>query len=320
MSEWPLEPTEQETDEPATPAEEAPEHPRGPRIWAAVWARFLRSPSIRMAVGAVVTVAIAVAGAFGVAGVQRPVPTAAVTASSAPVTGPAVVETAGHAAALPPAPAPGATTPLAAEPTRTAEGLSVSAKPVVVAGTTAAAAPKAVTYAAIAGIGCTGAGTSYAHYGWFKAGNGGWWTLAQGSTREGGCGGQFDDMPLSGQVHVDTAGQAMVFGFRVGGAAQTCALDFYVPTSPSARDVVVHPVHFAVLTGTGVDSPVYTSPAGDRFLSQRDHHESWLSLGSYPVRNGTIGIKITNRGSPYGYPVSDPHVAGGAVRASCVAA
>jgi hypothetical protein len=43
-------------------------------------------------------------------------------------------------------------------------------------------------------------------------------------------------------------------------------------------------------------------------------------MGSYPLRNGAIGVKLTGRGLQYGYPVSDPHIAGGAVRARCHAA
>jgi hypothetical protein len=50
-----------------------------------------------------------------------------------------------------------------------------------------------VTFTEFAGLGRTAAGTSYAHYGWFKDGNSGWWTLAEGSTHDGGCDG--DEMP-----------------------------------------------------------------------------------------------------------------------------
>ncbi|SDT09735.1 hypothetical protein SAMN04489716_2497 [Actinoplanes derwentensis] len=202
-------------------------------------------------------------------------------------------------------------------------------------GTTATTKPatavvaKKVTYSAIAGLGCTGAGTSYTRHGWFKDGKGGWWTLASGSTTTGGCNGQFDDMPTSADANAATPGRAMVFGFQTGAGAQSCALDLYVPVSPTVpttadpgqgrRDVIVNPVHIAVLTGTGLNSTAYSSPSGARTVSQASNHGSWVSLGSYPVSNGTIGVKITDRGIPWGYPVTDPHIAGGAVRAKCMA-
>lgn len=187
------------------------------------------------------------------------------------------------------------------------------------AAATSPAAPKAavVTYDAIAGLGCTGKGTSYSNHGWFKNGDAGWWTLAYGSTREGGCDGRFDDMPMSGKAHEDTAGQAILYGFQVGAGKHQCALSLYVPTSSSSRDVAGVGVHLAVLTGTKVDSPLYSSPAPDHYVSQRDHHSSWIAVGTYPVSNGAIGVKFTNRGYSAGYPMTDPHIAGGAMRARC---
>jgi hypothetical protein len=177
-----------------------------------------------------------------------------------------------------------------------------------------------VTYSAIAGLGCDSASATYARYGWFKSGNAGWWTLAQGSTREGGCSGEFDDMPMSGGANTTDHAQGMVFGFRVGGGRQNCALALYIPSSSSPRDVIANPAYLVVMTGTGNGSAAYSSPPGYRAISQRDNHNSWLSLGTYPVSNGLIGVKLTNRGAEAGYPVTYPHIAGGAVRARCVAA
>jgi hypothetical protein len=189
-----------------------------------------------------------------------------------------------------------------------------------VAPTTKKPATKPVTYDAIAGLGCTGKGTSYRNYGWFKNGSAGWYTLGQGSTHEGGCDGRFDDMPMSGDPHRDTPSQAMVYGFQIGPAEQLCDLYVFVPTSPSQRDVIAVPAHLAVITGTTIDAPLYGSPGPDKYLNQRDHHSTWLSLGRFPVGNGAIGIKVTNRGYADGYDVTYPHVAGGAARARCTAA
>ncbi|GAA2564398.1 hypothetical protein GCM10010435_40950 [Winogradskya consettensis] len=219
--------------------------------------------------------------------------------------------------------------PVAGEAVNPPPAAAPAAKPQPATTPTAATSPatvppqsqtKAVTYDAIAGLGCTGKGTSYSNHGWFKKGDAGWWTLAYGSTREGGCDGRFDDMPMSGKAHEDTAGQAILYGFQVGAARQNCTLSIYVPTSSSSRDVPAAPVHLSILTGTGVGSPLYTSPAPDKYISQGAHNSSWLALGSYPVSNGTIGVKVTNRGYSAGYPMTYPHIAGGAVRAHCTQA
>lgn len=235
-----------------------------------------------------------------------------------------------------PVPAPGTGTPTSTATTDS--GSTTDGKPAPLPGAVNPATETdaktltatSVTYHAIAGLGCTGAGTSYSRHGWFKNGNGGWWTLASGSTTEGGCNGQFDDMPTSGKADAATAGRAMVFGFRMGGGAQTCTLQLYIPSSPTVptaadpgrgkRDVIVNPVHIAVMTGPDLGSATYSSPSGSRTVSQAGNHGSWTSLGSYPVRNGTIGVKITDRGTPWDYPVTNPHIAGGAVRANCTAA
>jgi len=294
------------------------------------WRFLAGSPAAQLVAGGVAAVLVTGAVVVGGGGSTAPPAPAAVISAEQP------------AEPIPPAVPPAAVAPTtaAAEPRVVSEGLGVPPEPAapvkqpVAAGgaavpppagrapTTPPAQParvKAVVYDAIAGLGCTGKGTSYSHHGWFKNGDKGWWTLAYGSTREGGCDGRFDDMPMSGQAHADTAGQALVYGFKVGPARQTCALAVFVPTSSSARDVIAAPAHAVVITGTTIDAPLYTSPAPEKFVNQRDHHSTWLPLGSYPVTNGAIGVRFTNRGYSASYPVTDPHVAGGAVRARCTA-
>jgi len=300
------------------------------------WRFLVGSPSAQLAAGVVAAVLVTGGVVWAGSAERNPETPGSVPAAEA-----------GEAADLPTEPghppvppARGKEAPAAADPGTVIEGLGVPAEPParvkvpVAAGGEAARAPatdvapttrpaqaraKAVVYDAIAGLGCTGKGTSYSHHGWFKNGDAGWWTLAYGSTKEGGCDGRFDDMPMSGKAHEDTAGQAMVFGFRVGAARQTCALSVFVPTSSSARDVIAAPAHLVVITGTTIDAPLYAAPAPDKFINQRDHHSTWLPLGSYSVRNGAIGVRFTNRGYSAGYAVTDPHVAGGAVRARCTA-
>ncbi|WP_143234487.1 hypothetical protein [Paractinoplanes atraurantiacus] len=213
-------------------------------------------------------------------------------------------------------PAPATTTPVAPAPPPAAPATTTKT-----ATTQPTAAAKAVTYSAVAGLGCTGAGAIYSAYGWFKNGNAGWWTLAQGSTREGGCNGKFDDMPMSGSAGADTTGQALVWGFHIGSAPQVCSLWIYVPTSPSKRDVIASPVRLVVMTSTKIDSTPYPGAAGERTVSQAAaNHSRWVPIGNYRVTNTTIGVKLTNRGHAGAYPVTYPHIAGGAVRARCTAA
>jgi hypothetical protein len=110
-----------------------------------------------------------------------------------------------------------------------------------------------------------------------------------------------------------------MWGFNVGSKAQSCNLWIYVPTSSSARDVAATAAHVAVVHGTTIDSTTYNDPAGDHVIDQRNHRSSWLWLGRYPVNNGTIGIRLTNRGNPNGFPESFPHLAGGAAEVECFA-
>ncbi|MFF5076589.1 hypothetical protein ACFY36_06030 [Actinoplanes sp. NPDC000266] len=222
------------------------------------------------------------------------------------------------------APATGATTQATTAPrpaSTTGPAATAAAAPPA---TQAAAAPateakKATTYSGVAGRGCSSAGSVYTEHGWYTSGNAGWWTLANGSYTGNGCNGQFTDMPMSGSASSDDAGQAIVWGFSVGGTAQSCTLSLFVPTSASARDVAATAAHFAVVHGNTIGNTTYVNPSGDHTVSQRDHHSSWVGLGTYPVHNGMIGVKLTNRGNPSGYPVTYPHLAGGAVRAQCVA-
>jgi hypothetical protein len=193
------------------------------------------------------------------------------------------------------------------------------------AGATTAAEPhtdaakktvKKATYHGIAGLGCAINGASYAEYGRYTNGDAGWWTLGAGSHNHDGCDGRFTDMPMSGSES-DTAGQAIMWAFQVGSASQSCALSLYVPNSSSSRDVAARSAHFAVVHGTQTGNTTYASPSGDRIVNQSAHHSSWVSLGTYPVHNGQIGVKLTNRGSTAGYAMTYPHLAGGAVRISC---
>jgi len=296
---------------------------------------FTGSPRAQIVAGAVVAVLVAgVAVGIGALHGGGPAPALASIAGETrdarpgpgsagrppvPVAGPPAAPAQRVGEAPPPTaePAPGDLADGAVAP---AEVTRPVAPPTPAAPTVKKPAPKPVTYDAIAGLGCTGEGTSYRNYGWFKNGSAGWYTLGQGSTREGGCDGRFDDMPMSGDPHRDAPGQAMVYGFRIGSADQLCDLYVFVPTSPSPRDVIAVPAHLAVITGTTIDAPLYSSPAPDKYLDQRDHHSTWLSLGRFPVGNGAIGIKVTNRGYSDGYDVTYPHVAGGAARARCTAA
>lgn len=193
-----------------------------------------------------------------------------------------------------------------------------SKSPAAAAATKTTDASAKITYSNFAGLGCAVNGASYVETGWYKDGNSGWWTLADGSYLGHGCDGRFTDMPMSG-TESDTSGQTIMWGFKVGSAAQSCTLDLYVPNSSSARDVAAKSAHFAVVYGTSTGNSTYTTPSGEHIVDQSAHHSSWVSLGRYPVYNGQIGVKLTNRGSTSGYTVTYPHLAGGAVMINCTA-
>jgi len=237
------------------------------------------------------------------AGPRTPAPG---TASAPPANKPAAVRP-GVAPAPPPAARPVAA-PTTSPPGRTATQASAAARQ----------RPKAVTYTNVAGLGCTINGASYVENGFYENGDAGWWTLGYGSYTGDGCDGRFTDMPMSGNQS-DTGGQNITWGFAVGGGAQSCTLSLYVPYSLSKRDVAAKSAHFAVIQGT-TSGPTYTNPGGDRIVDQSRNHSRWVGLGTYPVRNGAIGVRLTNRGSTTGYDVTYPHLAGGAVRINCVEA
>ncbi|MFC3736128.1 hypothetical protein [Paractinoplanes deccanensis] len=243
-------------------------------------------------------------GAPGAPGADAPVANQVAAAPAAAAAHPA--STAGTTAAAKPAPAPATTATTGATAAAAARAATQGAV-------------KKVTYSGVAGRGCSSAGSVYTEHGWYTSGNAGWWTLANGSYTGNGCNGQFTDMPMSGSASSDDSDQAIVWGFSVGSAAQSCTLSLYVPTSASARDVAATAAHFAVVHGNTIYNTTYVNPSGDHYVNQRDHHSSWVGLGTYPVHNGMIGVKLTNRGNPSGYPVTYPHLAGGAVRVSCVA-
>ncbi|MFJ6199212.1 hypothetical protein [Micromonospora sp. NPDC092111] len=180
-------------------------------------------------------------------------------------------------------------------------------------------AAKPVTYTGYAGLGCKSSGASYFNYGWYMNGDAGWWTLASGSYTGNGCDGRFSDMPMSGNANWDQPGQAIVWAFNVGSQPQSCTLSLYVPTSNSSRDVAATNAHFFVVHDSG-DNVSYSKPTGEKYVNQSAHHRSWVTLGTWPARNGMISLKLTSRGNPNGYPMTYPHLAGGAVKAQCVAA
>ncbi|MFG1997215.1 hypothetical protein ACGFJ7_45275 [Actinoplanes sp. NPDC048988] len=219
-----------------------------------------------------------------------------------------------------PAPPSGGAADVAApRPSNRSGVTAASAKPSRQAGATTKPSPKVVTYTNVAGLGCTINGASYVETGFYENGDAGWWTLSHGSHAGDGCDGRFTDMPMSGSQS-DTSGQHIMWGFSVGSVPQYCSLALYVPNSASARDVAAKSAHFAVVQGNSAWAPTYTSPSGERVVNQNANRNRWVGLGTYPVRNGAIGVKLTNRGSTTGYDVTYPHLAGGAVRINCVKA
>jgi hypothetical protein len=175
---------------------------------------------------------------------------------------------------------------------------------------------RTVRFQATAGLGCDSEGAGYGEYGWYENGDAGWWRLAYGSYTGEGCSGEFTDMPMSGSDR-DTDGQAMMWGFAPGRAPLTCELSLFVPTSSSSRDVAAARAHFAVVHGNRPSDATYTNPSGDRFVNQGANNNRWVGLGTYPVSDGQIGVKLTNRGTTSGYPMTYPHLAGGAVKIVC---
>ncbi|MFH8592062.1 MULTISPECIES: hypothetical protein [Streptomyces] len=246
-----------------------------------------------------------------VAAAKQPQPTK--TGAPAPAVKPS--KSAGPASPTPGAPAPGgkagppANSPKEPEKKDTpSPDAKKPSDPPRVAGANAK-----VTYTGLAGPGCpTPPGGGYQEQGAYNDGGKGWYGLTGGSTREGGCSGQFTSVPMSGDANKDAKGRVM-WWFAPGPESRSCQISVYVPEGPSEPDVNGHPTTYHVLT----DAFNRDSKYGSFTVDQAGHRGSWQPGGTFEVRQGKIAVKLLDRGIDHGPGRDRAHHGVGPVKVTC---
>ncbi|OKI05294.1 hypothetical protein A6A06_11800 [Streptomyces sp. CB02923] len=170
-----------------------------------------------------------------------------------------------------------------------------------------------VTYEGIAGPGCpTPPRGGYHQAGVHGEVGVGWYGLSGGSTRDGGCSGQFTSVPMSGDPKKDTDNNVM-WWWEPGPQSRSCQVSVYVPSGPSERDVQGSPTHYQVLS----DPFNGGTKVGDFAVDQVAHRGSWQSAGTFPVRQNKIGVKLMDRGDNHAPGRDRAHHGAGAVKVTC---
>ncbi|WP_051831029.1 hypothetical protein [Streptomyces violens] len=175
------------------------------------------------------------------------------------------------------------------------------------------AGPPRVTYTGLVGPGCpTPPGGGYEQRGAYNDGGNGWYGLTGGSTREGGCSGQFTSVPMSGDPGKD-ANSSVVWWFAPGPESRSCQVSVYVPQGPNDRDVNGRPTTYQVLT----DAFDVNSKYAQFTVDQAGHRGSWQPGGTFQVRQGKIAVKLLDRGVDYGPGREAAHHAAAPVKVTC---
>jgi translation initiation factor IF-2 len=170
--------------------------------------------------------------------------------------------------------------------------------------------PSGATFTAVAGDGCPHDGTrGYAEVGRYTDGTRGWYSRSSGGWTGNGCSGSFDALPMSGSATRDATSAFVVWWFKPANFRQgTCEISVYVPTGNDFQDVAGSPAFYNMF----VRERDWVRTAGFS-IEQIQARGSWVSAGSYPLRDGQITVQMVTRGeNPNG-----EHLAAAQVRASC---
>jgi translation initiation factor IF-2 len=172
------------------------------------------------------------------------------------------------------------------------------------------ARPPSATFTAVTGDECPHDATKgYKRIGAYSDGSRGWYGRSSGGWTGDGCQGAFDALPMSGYRDRDDTSAFVVWWFKPAQVRQgSCVISVYIPTSRSSRDVAGAPAFYNVIAGRDD----YRRIAGFA-INQANNRGQWVNAGSYPLRNGQIGIQLITRGE-------DPngeHLAAAQVKAAC---
>ncbi|MER8187399.1 hypothetical protein [Kitasatospora sp. NPDC094015] len=186
--------------------------------------------------------------------------------------------------------------------------------------TTAPAAPPAATpppagpapYRAVAGYGCNGPGGRFKEVGSFDEGAGGWNTVSSGGWTGDSCDGRFAAVPMSGDRNKDDSSYYALWTFDVGSAAASCTVTVYVPANTSVKQVGGAPAYYTVGSGSGGDLGSFT-------VDQVGNRGRWVDAGSFAPRDGTLTVKLHNRGVDFtgSGQKTYAHLAAAQIRVDC---
>ncbi|MEV4616143.1 hypothetical protein AB0K43_26640 [Kitasatospora sp. NPDC049258] len=203
---------------------------------------------------------------------------------------------------------PSPQTPTATAPATTAAPRTTAPAPPAATLPPAGPAP----FRAVAGFGCAGPGGHFKEVGAFSEGAGGWNTVNSGGYAGDSCDGRFEAVPMSGDRNKDDPSFYAQWTFDVGTTTAACTVAVYVPTSSSVKQVGGAPAYYTVGAGSGGDLGSFT-------VDQIGNRGSWVDAGSFAARNGTLTVKLHNRGLDFtgSGQKTYAHLAAAQIRVDC---
>ncbi|GGO88609.1 hypothetical protein [Wenjunlia tyrosinilytica] len=175
-------------------------------------------------------------------------------------------------------------------------------------------APNPVTYQSWVGPGCPRrAGGGYEEWGRYWDGREGWYTVTTGGYNGGGCDGSFTSVPMSGSATEDHDNR-VVWWWSVGERSQRCAISVHIPDSYDYRDVAGDPTRYDVLQNPQDRDTTY----GGFEIDQVDNRGRTVDVGTWPVEDGRIAVKLLDRGQDwYDDHATLAHHAAAQIRVTC---
>jgi hypothetical protein len=184
------------------------------------------------------------------------------------------------------------------------------------ASTTKAKTPAPAYFGALAGFGCPQiADAWFSEAGWYADGINGFFRVPAGGWTKQGCRGSFDAMPMSGSATKPYPGNYALWTFRTTPVTSgTCQVAVYVPDDHSIEHVGGNPARYQVFDNIRASG----TPAGAFTVDERANVGKWVSVGSYPVTDAILTVKLTSAGQDWhGTVVTHAHLAVAQVIISC---
>jgi translation initiation factor IF-2 len=119
-----------------------------------------------------------------------------------------------------------------------------------------------------------------------------WYTVARGGWAHDGCHGTFEAIPMSGDAHKFNENQSALWWFTPGTAMVRCAVAVYLPNGDQPADSAATAAQFFVTAGrNGSALAAFT-------IDETARRGAWQTVGTYPVSQGAIAVKLVNQGVP----------------------